>query len=121
VPLQLDLTICVSPGTFRGDVLKAVLAALSNRIQPDGTRGFFDPLNFGFGQPVYLSRLYAAVEAVPGVESATATAFHRYWEVPHGELQRGVIAMAEMEIPRLDNDPNFPEAGVLTLTAVGGL
>jgi len=46
--------------------------------------------------------------------------FRRYWEVAHGELERGVIPMADMEIPRLDNDPNFPESGVLTLTAVGG-
>lgn len=120
VPLEVDLTICVAPGHFRGDVLAAVLVALSNRVLPDGTRGFFHPLNFGFGQAVYLSRLYAAVEAIEGVESATATVFRRYWEVPHGELQRGVIPMADMEIPRLDNDPNFPEAGVLTLTAVGG-
>jgi len=119
--LEVDLTICVAPGNFRGDVMKAVLVALSNVVGSDGTRGFFHPLNFGFGQPVYLSRLYAAVEAVPGVESATATVFRRYWVVPHGELQRGVIAMADMEIPRLDNDPNFPEAGVLTLTAMGGL
>ncbi len=120
VPLEINLTVCVRPGNFRGDVLSAVLAALSNRVNPDGTRGFFHPLNFGFGEPVYLSALYAAVEAIEGVESATATVFRRYWEVPRDELRRGVIPMADMEIPRLDNDPNFPEAGVLTLTAVGG-
>ena len=120
VPLEVDLTLCVAPGHFRGDLLAAVLAVLSNRVLPDGTRGFFHPLNFGFGQPVYLSRLYAALEAVEGLESATVTVFRRYWEVAHGELERGVIPMADMEIPRLDNDPNFPESGVLTLTAVGG-
>ena len=29
--------------------------------------------------------------------------------------------MSLLEIPRLDNDRNFPENGVLRLTAVGGL
>ena len=29
--------------------------------------------------------------------------------------------MTPFEIPRLDNDRNFPENGVLRLTAVGGL
>jgi hypothetical protein len=29
--------------------------------------------------------------------------------------------MGDWEIPRLDNDPNFAENGVLTITARGGL
>jgi hypothetical protein len=37
------------------------------------------------------------------------------------ELEHGVIPMGPWEIPRLDNDPNFMENGVLRLTAVGGL
>ena len=46
---------------------------LSNRSYADGTGGFFDPLNFGFGQSVYLSRLYAALETVEGLDSAQVT------------------------------------------------
>jgi hypothetical protein len=121
VPLEIDLRICVAPGHFRGDVLEAVARALSNHAYSDGTRGFFHPLEVAFGQSVYLSRLYAAVEAVEGVESATVTRFKRYWEVAGDELDRGFMAMGDMEIARLDNDANFPESGVLRLTAVGGL
>jgi hypothetical protein len=121
VPLEIDVRICVERGHFRGDVLAAVGLALSNRLAPDGSRGFFHPLAFSFGQSVYLSRLYAAVEAVPGVESATVTLFKRYWEVENDEIARGLIAMGDLEIARLDNDPNFPENGVLRLSAVGGL
>jgi hypothetical protein len=120
VPLEIDITLCVAPGHFRGDVTSAVLRALSNRTYADGTRGFFDPLNFGFGQSVYLSRLYAVLDTVDGLDSATVTTFKRYWEIARDELKRGLIQMGEMEIPRLDNDPNFPEDGVLHLTVVGG-
>jgi hypothetical protein len=121
VPLEIDISICVARGHFRGDVLEAVARALSNQAFADGTRGFFHLLEFSFGQAVYLSRLYAAVEAVEGVESARVTLFKRYWEVAGDELERGLIPMGDIEIARLDNDPNFPENGVLRLTAVGGL
>ena len=38
----------------------ALLDVFSARDLPDGRRGVFHPDNFTFGQPVYLSRLYAA-------------------------------------------------------------
>jgi len=91
------------------------------RAFPDGTRGFFHPLASGFGEPVYLSRLYEALENIDGLESATVTLFKRYWEIASDEIKHGVIPMGSFEIARLDNSSNFPENGVLRLTAVGGL
>jgi hypothetical protein len=121
VPLKISVRICIASGYLRGDVLLAVSQALSNRRNPDGSTGFFYSTNFAFGQPVYLSRLYAAIEAVEGVRSAVVTFFQRYWMVANGELESGVITLGPWEIARLDNDPNFQESGVLELTAVGGL
>ncbi|MFO0992817.1 MAG: putative baseplate assembly protein [Hyphomicrobiales bacterium] len=121
VPLEIDIRICVGDGHFRGDVLAEVGRVLSNRRFADGTTGFFFPLRFGFGQAVYLSQLYEAVSAVAGVNSAEVTLFKRYWDPPRGELERGAITMTPFEIPRLDNDRNFADNGVLRLTAVGGL
>jgi hypothetical protein len=121
VPIEIDIRICVGDGHFRGDVLAEVQRVLSNRTFADGTTGFFFPLRFGFGSAVYLSKLYAAVSAVEGVNSSQITLFKRYWDPPRGELDKGAIAMTPFEIPRLDNDRNFPENGVLRLTAVGGL
>lgn len=121
VPLEIDIRICVGDGHFRGDVLAEVGRVLSNRRFADGTTGFFFPLRFGFGQAVYLSQLYEAVSAVAGVNSAEVTVFKRYWDPPRGELERGAIVMTPFEIPRLDNDRNFADNGVLRLTAVGGL
>jgi hypothetical protein len=121
VPLEIDIRICVGEGHFRGDVLAEVQRVLSNRTSADGVTGFFFQRRFGFGTAIYLSQLYAAVAAVEGVNSAEVTRFKRYWDSPRGEMERGSIAMSPFEIPRLDNDRNFPENGVLRLTAVGGL
>lgn len=120
VPLQIALNVCARPDHFRSDVAEAVLAALSARIFPDGSRGFFHPDNFTFGQSLYLSELYAAVERVPGVDSVEVVELQRYGEDPAGELAAGSIDVGRLEIVRLNNDPNFPEHGVLTVEMLGG-
>jgi hypothetical protein len=120
VALELELDVCAAPGYFRADVSQAVRDALSAQALPDGTRGFFHPAQFTFGQPVYLSRIYAAVERVDGVDSAAVRVFRRYGHTDAGELERGVLAIGPWEIARLDNDPSFVEHGVLRVTVQGG-
>jgi len=120
VPLQIVIDVCVGAYYFRFDVEQALLAALSNQILPSGNMGFFYPGNFTFNQPLFLSRLYAAVMAVDGVDSAVVVTFQRYGKVADNELQQGYIPAGRLEILRLDNDPNFPENGNLTLNMDGG-
>lgn len=120
IPLDVTIEICARSGYFRGDVAHAVSVALGAGIGRGGSRGLFDPANFTFGQPVYLSRIYAAVENVEGVESATVTVFHPHGRNPGGELERGSIAIGTWEIARLDNDPSNRENGTLTIAARGG-
>ncbi|MFQ3596016.1 MAG: hypothetical protein SNJ63_07875, partial [Sphingomonadaceae bacterium] len=60
VPLRLAARLCLAPGHFRGDVLRAASDALSNRRLPGGTTGLFHPSRLGFGGPVYLSQVHAA-------------------------------------------------------------
>ena len=120
VPLDVEIEVCACPSHFRTDVVNAVRLALSSGVLPDGTRGFFDPESFTFGEPLYLSRLYAAVERVEGVDSAVVRRFQRYGQTAAGELERGVLPVAPWEIVRLDNDPSFVEHGVLTVVGKGG-
>lgn len=120
VPLEIEVRICVAPDHFVGDVRRAVLAVLSNRVLPDGRKGFFHPDNFSFSEPVHLSRLYAAIAPVEGVDSAEVVVFKRYAQPAAGELEQARIELGRLEVARLDNDPNSPENGLLTLTMLGG-
>jgi predicted phage baseplate assembly protein len=111
VPLEVALHVCVEPEHFRSHVNAAVLDVL---------RAYFHPDNFTFGQPVHLSAIVAAAQAVPGVESVTAQTFQRQRDPASAALDAGVLAMGRLEVARLDDDPNFPEHGVLTVTTGGG-
>lgn len=121
VPLDISISLCVKPGFFRGDVVEAVLAALAGRRRSGpGRGGLFDPANLTFAEPVYLSRIYAVIEAVEGVDSADVLVFRRHGRPPAGELEQGFIPIGAWEIAQLDNDPSRMENGSLTVTAGGG-
>lgn len=120
VPLELALHVCVKPDHFRSDVKRSLGELFSNRVLRNGRRGLFHPDNFSFGQSVYLSRLYAAAHAVPGVQSVQVTAFRRQASKDDLALQEGRIVLGRLEIARLDNDPDYPERGVLNLAVHGG-
>jgi len=120
VPLQVAMTVCVKPDYFRADVRAALMRVFSRGWLPDGSRALFHPDNFTFGQPVYLSRLYEAAQAVQGVASVVIDTFQRLRFPDPKPLDDGVLSLDRLEIARLDNDPNFPERGVLTLSVGGG-
>lgn len=120
VPLEIEMTICVQPNYFRSDVKAALLRVFSNQTQPDGERGVFHPDNFSFGQPVYLSRIYAAAQRVEGVRFVTIKTFRPLGSNSGQALDDGVLKLGGLEVARLDNDPNFAERGVFRLTMEGG-
>ena len=121
VPLDLALTICVLPNYQRAHVESALLAVL-------GTQGLFAPDNLTFGEGIYVSKIVATAQAVPGVQNVVVTRLEHYEigepspgesdadEVPAGS----VLTLGPLEIARLDNDPNFPENGRLSLDMRGG-
>ena len=120
VALEIDLHVCVAPDHFRGDVERELFDALSNRDLPDGRRGLFHPDNFTFGQPVYLSGIYAAAHQVAGVESVAVQTFQRLGVPDNTALETGRLDIERLEIARLDNDRNFAERGVLRISLGGG-
>ena len=120
VPLEVEMHVVARPGYFRGDVKAALLDLFGNRVLPDGRRGLFHPDNFTFGQPVYLSPLYAAAHSTPGVASTQITTFKRRGSSDNSAVDRGFLTLRRLEIVRLDNDPNFAERGVFRLIVGGG-
>lgn len=119
VSLELDMFVCVKPEHFRAHVREALLRRFSNRTVA-GRRGFFHADNFTFGQSVWLSAIYDAAHAAPGVESVRITRFRRQGTRDTRALRDGRIDLGRLEIARLDNDPNYPEHGVLRLQMGGG-
>jgi hypothetical protein len=120
VSLEVEMVVCVKRNYFTPDVKAALLEVFSNRYLPDGRRGVFHPDNFTFGQPVYLSSLYAAAQAVQGIDSVEITKFQRQGVESAEAIEAGQLNLERLEIARLDNDPNFPERGVFNLIMRGG-
>jgi hypothetical protein len=120
VPLEIDLLVCVEKHVLRSDLAALARQALSAGVAPDGTLGLFHPDRLTFGTPVYLSSIHTALHAIEGVESVSVTTFRRLGQPLTSGLDSGVLSMQRREIARLDNDPNFPERGQLTIRTGGG-
>ncbi|WP_229070790.1 putative baseplate assembly protein [Actinoplanes sp. DH11] len=113
--ISLAVTVWVRPGHQPGAVRGAVLDRLGNRVLADGTLGFFHPDALTFGQPVAISRLIAAMASVGGVERADVTRLHLVADGA-GLPADDVLVIEPGRIARLDNDPDRPERGSLTIT-----
>jgi Baseplate J-like protein len=120
VPLEIEMQVCVKRDYFHSQVKKALLEIFSDLILPDGRRGVFHPDNFTFGQPVYLSPLYGAAQAVDGVASVQVSTFQRQGQPRTAALELGKLELGRLEIAQLGNNPNFPDRGVFRLTMEGG-
>jgi hypothetical protein len=118
--LEIVLAVCVNPNYFQLDVEQSLLQVLGSAILPNGTKGLFYPDNFTFGQTVYLSPVYAAARSVAGVTSVTAITFQPQGVNTSQYLEAGEIELGPLQVARLDNDPNFPDHGQLTLQMQGG-
>lgn len=109
--VTIDITIVelgIEPTFYREDVQQRVEESLA---------AFFEIDRLGFGQAFYLSKVYEAIEEVPGVAFARGVTFRGQRSDPPGELvdpataATGLIQLRSRE---------FPRRGSLTLVAVTG-
>ena len=102
--------VCVAPDHFRGRRRAAPSGAPCSGHPARRPRGFFHPDNFTFGQPLYLSQLYAAVERRRrgsigrgrACSSASASAAGRR------AAAEAVIDVGRLEVLRLRQRPELP-------------
>jgi len=120
VPIDLALEVCALPGHERGAVRAALLETFGAGRMRDGQPGLFHPDRLSFGDSLHLSRIVADAMAVPGVECARVTRLQRLFQPASHEIEDGVLPLSAHEIARLDNDPNHPEHGRLTIQVGGG-
>jgi hypothetical protein len=78
-PVYIELIVEVEiDGHFpQNGTLAKVQAALNPSENPDGTFGYFAFQNLQFGQPIFLSAIYATVQNIPGITDATITSLRR--------------------------------------------
>jgi hypothetical protein len=112
--LDLQITVCVAPSSYRGDVEAAVLEMLLGRT------GFFSPDNFTFGTPLERSELEAAVQRVPGVRAVEGIRLRRRGFFDWREFSELTFRIADNELIRVENNRLLPERGSLKLQMEGG-
>lgn len=117
VALDLHLRVWVAPHRFRNAVRQAVQEALGNGLQENGARGFFHPDNLGFGRSLYRSAVIRAAMAVDAVDRVEIVRFNRQDD----SRALDPLPMGELEIARLDANPDKPEYGTLRVDMAGGL
>ncbi len=125
--LDLGLSICVKPLYLRAQVLALLRQRLGAGVLPDGSLALFNPDRLTFGQAVYLSPIIAAAQTIPGVMEVQITRLDRLVPgrpppaaSPDSVPATGMLPLTPGEIARLDQDPNHPENGRLTLLLRGG-
>ncbi|WP_136656735.1 hypothetical protein [Nitratireductor sp. XY-223] len=115
--IDLEITVCVALGYFRGDVKQRVLEALFGTCDAPG---FFSPDNFSFGVPLYRSALEAVIQSVEGVRAVEETYIRRRGVFDWKLLDAPYEPARADEIIRIANDPLHPEWGLLTFKMEGG-
>ena len=115
VPLEIALTVTLHPHQLQDHVREELRAVLGIGVLPHGRKGFFHPDLLTFGESIYLSRLVAVAQAVPGVRNIEVTQFQRVGLPSVHGIREGVLKVGPFEIARLDNDPNSPEFGTLAM------
>lgn len=120
VPLNVEIDICVAPHVHKADVVRRINALFQAGIMADGSPAIFNPDRMTFSQKVYLSPIYALAQSVDGVEAIRVSKFERLGTNSNAGLNDGFLAFGKSEIPRLDNDPNFPDRGIFRAFIHGG-
>ena len=122
-PVWVDMaaTIDVDDVYGRQATLRAAIAALNYRANADGSPAFI--AEFGFGESVYASAVYAALQAVTGVRAATVTTLRRVPDDSDPTLVRSVIPIGPFERAVIGNqaDDTGNQFGKLAISlGIGG-
>jgi hypothetical protein len=118
--IDLTIKVCATKDAFSSQVRQALITRLGTGKLADGTPAFFAANQFGFGVPLERSRIEGAVQSVPGVAGVLSIQYRLRGQMPQPAELGAELAVAPDRIIRVDNDPNHPDRGVLTLKVEGG-
>jgi len=118
VELVITLNVFLSSGVFPGPVRQELTNVFSSGLKPNGTKGFFHPDNFTFGQTLYLSSVVSRAMQVPGVKRIDVEEFRRFDSPPKKKIYPDHIPVGPLEILRLDNRADAPGNGLIKFNIV---
>jgi len=115
--IDLEITLCVAPNAYRGEVKEMALDAL---FGAGGQGGFFDPDNFTFGTPLSRAALIATLQAVPGVKAVEEMRARRPGYFDWRDFDEYLLPVGLHELIRVTNDRDLMERGAVRLIMKGG-
>ncbi|MCX6227324.1 MAG: hypothetical protein NTV01_21690 [Bacteroidia bacterium] len=118
--LDLEITICVAPGSYRGEVKEEVLQVLLGKGGIQHKAGYFSADRFTFGTALNRSALEAAIQSVPGVNAVMQIRFKRRGWFRLTKFTDPFYDPGKDTIIRIENDPLYPERGSVKLIMEGG-
>lgn len=117
--LDLEITLCMHPGHFWGEVKAMALEALFGSSGFYAQPGLFDPQHFTFGTPLRRYSLEAALQNVPGVKAVETIMFRRRGCFDWTEFTDASYDPGMDHIIRVANDPLRPEWGSVKIYELG--
>ncbi|MGD9534376.1 MAG: hypothetical protein AB7V56_11485 [Candidatus Nitrosocosmicus sp.] len=120
VPLNLEISLCVKENYNKKAIKTKILEELSNKVLKNCERGLFHKDEWTFGQPVFLSHIYERIYDIEGISSLEVVGFRRMNEPQKDQIELGYILMDRQEIAILENDPSFPEKGMIAINFEDG-
>jgi hypothetical protein len=120
VSVDLIVTVCACSSAFQGDVESAVLLALSDAQNPDGSTGFFYFDHFSFGTSLERSALEAVIQRAYGVAGVLSVQYRERGVTSTFQDLPDTVTFGPNQILRVNNDPNYPERGTLQVIVEGG-
>jgi hypothetical protein len=115
VNIDLEISICIEPFAYAGQVKARVLERLLGRKGARPTKGFFHPDHFTFGTPLRRAALEAAMQDVPGVRAVEEMVIRARGIADWRSFDELTFEVRHDQIIRLQNDPRFPERGSLRI------
>lgn len=118
VPIRLAIEVHILPNFLRVETGVRVQKALSMALADDGGMAYFNFDRRDLGEDLYLSDVYALVEAVEGVDFLIVKEFRRESE-PAGQVN-DVVSMPSDGVAT-GGDGTDATVGILSMTLVGGI
>ena len=118
--IDLKITVCVGPDSYKGEVKERVLEALLGKKGINPKPGYFSADHFTFGTILERSTLESSIQAISGVKAVMDIQYRRRGWFPWSAFIENGYDPGKSTIIRVENDPLHPGRGSVKLIMKGG-